>query len=156
MQEPLTLTFTAGADTLHIQIAREGNEALPSHGDARLSLTVASAGFAGRAACWVERAAFDRFSRAMSSLHERTQGHAELRSMSPGEAVLSVRPVAARGIFAVEGLLSTLVRGQDNAFKHAVEFGFEVETAQIEEAARRLAALTAGTAWSVVELPRGA
>lgn len=154
MQEPLTLTFAAGADVLHIQITRDSDPASSSHGEARLSLTVASAGFAGRANCWAEREALDRFSRAMSGLHERLQGHAELRSISPGELVLSIRPISARGVFAVEGQLGAPVPGKDFAFKHTVGFGFEIETAQIERAAKLLAELTAGTAWSVVELTR--
>jgi hypothetical protein len=154
MQEPLTLTFAAGADVLHIQITRESDPASSSHGDARLSLTVASAGFAGRANCWADRDALDRFSRAMSGLHERLQGHAELRSISPGELVLSIRPISADGAFAVEGQLCAPVQGKNLVFKHTIGFGFEIETAQIERAAKLLSELTAGTAWSVVEMTR--
>ena len=154
MQKPLTLSFATGADKLDIEIVREGDAASTTHGDARLSLAVLSGEFAGRAKCWVERDALDRFSRAMSGIQERVQGQAELRSMSPGELALTVHSISERGVFAVEGLLGALVQGQNHGFRHAVTFGFEVGFAEIERAARQLAELTAGTSWNVVELTR--
>jgi hypothetical protein len=154
MQEPLTLSFATGAGRLQIEIARESDPASPSHGDARLSMTVASGDFAGRGYCWVERDTLDRFARAMNGMQERVEGQAELRSMSPGELALTIHSVSARGVFAVEGQLGTRVQGDAHAFPHAVTFGFEVEFAEIQRAARQLAELTAGTSWNVVEMTR--
>jgi hypothetical protein len=57
-------------------------------------------------------------------------------------------------VFAVEGLLGRLIYAQDHIFRHSVTFGFEIELAQVEKAARQLAALTADTSWNVVELTR--
>ena len=154
MQEPLTLSFEAGPNSLQIEITREGDAQSRAHGDARLSATVRSEGFSGRAICWADRDSLDGFSRGMSGLQERGLGQAELRSSSPDELVLSIYPISARGVFAVEGELSTMVHGQEQAFRHAVSFGFEIEAMQIERAATQLSSLTASTSWRVVEMTR--
>jgi hypothetical protein len=154
MQAKDMLIFSGGNDSLRIEIACETDHTAAGYGDAQLSLTVQSSGFAGNGSCWVEGAALRRFSQAMHALNTKMRGAAELQSISKGELALGIQQISARGVFAVEGQLGRLIYAQDHIFRHAVTFGFEIELAQVEKAARQLAALTADTSWNVVELTR--
>jgi hypothetical protein len=154
MQAEETLIFSAGADTLRIALACEVDHTNAGYGQARLDISVRSSGFAGSGSCWVDRATLRSFSQALNGLNATSRGEAELHSISRGEFALAVRQISARGIFAVEGQISRLIYARDHIFRHGVSFGFEIELSQIETAAGQLAALTADTAWNVVELTR--
>jgi hypothetical protein len=154
MQAEETLNFSGGADSLRIGIACEDDYTTQGYGDAQLSVTVQSGGFAGSGSCWVDRMSLRRFSQALNTLNTKMRGTAELRSLSRGELALAIRQISSRGIFAVEGEVGRLINGADQSFRHAVSFGFEIELSQVEQAAKQLARLTADTAWNVVEMTR--
>jgi hypothetical protein len=154
MQAEDTLIFSAGADSLRIALACETDHTNPGYGQARLDVSVQSSGFAGSGSCWVDRMTLRSFSQALNGLSSRMRGEAELHSISKGEFALAIRQISARGIFAVEGHAARLIYARDHIFRHGVSFGFEIELSQIEKAAGQLAALTADTAWNVVELTR--
>jgi hypothetical protein len=154
MQAKDMVNFSGGDDSLQIEIICETDHTVAGYGDAQLAVTVRSSGFAGAGSCWVERPALRRFSQALHALNTKMRSTAELHSMSKGELTLAIQQISARGVFAVEGQLGRLVYAQDHIFRHAVTFGFEVELSQVEKAAKQLAALTADTAWNVVELTR--
>jgi len=154
MRTEETLIFAGGGDSLRIGIVCEADHTAQGYGDAQLSLTVHSSGFAGKGSCWVDRAGLWRFSVAMNALTTKMRGKAELASMSKGELTLTIQQISARGVFAVEGQIGRLVYASDHIFRHAVAFGFEIELSQVEKTAKQLARLTADTAWNVIGLTR--
>ena len=70
-------------------------------------------------------------------------GAAELQSISPGELSLRIYPLSSRGVFAVEAQIGRGVYRQEMRFLHSVNFGFEIETSQVDKAAKQLKRLIA-------------
>jgi hypothetical protein len=154
MQADELLIFSGGDNTLRIGITCETDHTLAGYGDAQLAVTVRSGGFAGNGSCWVDRMGLRRFAQALTALNTKMRGTAELQSVSKGELALAIQQISERGVFAVEGQIGRLIYAQDHIFRHSVTFGFEIEAAQVEKAARQLGAITADTAWNIVELTR--
>jgi hypothetical protein len=121
---------------LEIDGAEEDSPSLQSHGDARLTVRVRSAGFSGDAAAWVSRSAIAAFGRDLAALNASLRGEAVLSSISPGELQLKVFSVSSRGHLAVQGSVEHQVVSENRDFRHSVSFGFEFENSQLELACR--------------------
>jgi hypothetical protein len=92
-----SLRFQNGEDFFEMAVSIEEDAALPSHGDACLTSTVRSAGFAGHNNLWVHESIMSKFCRALVRMEHSLSGEATLESLSPNELELSVRPVTSRG-----------------------------------------------------------
>jgi len=130
------LRFGAQDPQIEIRAAIERDRALPSLGDARLSIQVRSSGFAGHNDLWVRREGLVAFAAALAQLDRLLAGEARLSSISPEELELTVRAVSSRGHLAVEGRLGHRLQGDNAWFLHAVAFGFEIAPAQVSAALR--------------------
>ena len=74
---------------------------LPAAGDVRLEIRGSADSFSGASSCWVQADELASFASALSQLSESLQGTAQLRSISPGEFVLSLTPISPRGYVLV-------------------------------------------------------
>ncbi len=101
---------------------------LPSAGDVRLSVEVASEQFGGRGSTWVAAPALAAFLAELRELEARRQGEATIEGLSPGEFRLRLWSVDHSGHMAVGGLVTKLVHKRWGCpYRHAVEFAFEFD-----------------------------
>ena len=101
---------------------------LPSAGDVEFLVEVASEQFSGHGFAWVAAPALTVFLAQLRELEETRQGEATIEGMSPEEFRLRIRSVDRRGHMAVGGLVTKRVhKGEGSPYRHAVEFGFEVD-----------------------------
>lgn len=74
---------------------------LPAAGDVRLEIRASTDSFTGASSGWVQAGEMASFASALSQLSESLQGTALLRSISPGEFMLSLTPISPRGYVLV-------------------------------------------------------
>jgi hypothetical protein len=141
MQNAQTIVFTAGEDHLHMDVVRVNTPAAIGHGEAQLRMSVQSSGFAGAGSWWADRPSFQAFARDLDALARTLKGKAELRNAWRTDFAFAVEAITSRGHFAVEGQIAAMIHARERAFFHCVRFGFEIELAQIEKAARQLSSL---------------
>lgn len=125
------LRISNGDDFLEMGFAIEEDHTLPSQGDAYITLSVQSAGFAGHNDLWAQSESISAFCRALIALNETLKGEAVLESISPDELVLKVFSFNSRGGLAVEGSTGYHIIGESREFWHSVSFGFEFEQTQL-------------------------
>ena len=106
---------------------------LPSHGDAHLTISINSNGFAGMNEVWVLAAVAQGFLDNLIALEKNRQGEAVLSSISPEELELKVYAMNERGHIAICGKTGYAVHSSEAVFNHSVEFGFELEPNQLEQ-----------------------
>jgi hypothetical protein len=124
------LAFTNGSDFFRFSAELETQAALPSRGDARISVQVKSADFETKNDVWVVRDALVAFCRDLASLERSRRGEAKLVSISPGELEVSVRAVSSLGAIAVGGVCGYSVHRPHGQIWHRLEFGFEFDPSQ--------------------------
>ncbi|RYH43526.1 MAG: hypothetical protein EON54_17255 [Alcaligenaceae bacterium] len=125
------LLFSNGEDFLEMHLQVEEDSSLPSHGDAYVTMRVASAGFTGHNDFWIQADALRNFAADLVRLDGSLSGQANLESISPNELNLTVRSVSSRGHLAIAGSLGYEVRRENSTFWHSAAFGFEFEPAQL-------------------------
>jgi hypothetical protein len=129
------LRFSDGQNYFEMGVAIEEDRALPSHGDAYVTVKVQSEGFNGHNDLWVLAAALTTFCRSLVQLNSSLKGEALLEAMSPKELELKVCSVSSRGHLAVEGSTGYNVQGRNGySYWHAVSFGLEFEPSQLAAA----------------------
>ncbi|MEX0702311.1 MAG: hypothetical protein WD069_09470 [Planctomycetales bacterium] len=127
---------------------------LPSAGDVRLAVRVASHGFCGEYnQVWVAADEFGRFLAALRQLEATRLGAAEMAALSPDEFRLAVRTVDRSRHLVVEGRLGRLVHARH---WHAVEFAFEFDSSLFGGAVREFERLAQGTPNQALHLTGGA
>lgn len=88
----------------------------------------------------------DRFAAFIRALEDVTDGHegeARLESMSPGEAILSVRRLGKDRCMLIEAQVARLHYVCDHGLYNRVSVGFELDESQLPDIVRRLAAVIA-------------
>jgi hypothetical protein len=141
MQTVQTLIFGAEADCLHMEIDRVNDPSSLGYGEARMRMKVRSSGFAGEGSWWAEKSCFDNFVRDVIQLSRTLKGRAELNNQWRQDFAFAIFPITSRGHFAVEGRIAAQIPARERMFLHSVRFGFEIELADIDKAARQLSTL---------------
>ena len=119
---------------IEIGITPEEDEALPSYGDAYVTIAVKSNGFSGRNDLWVTADDMKRFCKSLVQLEMSRKGEAVLESVSPGELVMKVYAADELGHMAVSGQTGYLIRGEKQEYQHSVEFGFDIDPSELQKA----------------------
>ena len=130
------LTFHSAKGKLDVSIVSEETDELPSKGDVRISVLIKSNGFRGHNDIWLDGENFDSFCRALIELETNRQGEAIIKSLSPGEFELTIGSLDSVGHIGVWGKTGYHVMSPIKNFFHAVEFGFEVEPSQLQQAVK--------------------
>ena len=130
------LTFYSAKGKLDVSIVSEETDELPSKGDVRISVLIKSNGFRGHNDIWLDGENFDSFCRALIELETNRQGEAKIKSLSPGEFELTIGSLDSVGHIGVWGKTGYHVMSPIKNFFHAVEFGFEVEPSQLQQAVK--------------------
>ena len=100
------MPITLGDDSSHVEVAvAEVQPVAPGTpgGDVRLILRVQRGAFAGAVDVWIDRDGWAQFLDQLVALERNRAGEATLRSVSPGELVLTVRALDRAGHMGVEG-----------------------------------------------------
>jgi hypothetical protein len=123
------LRLTDGASSLLIDLASWD-------GDAYVTVTVESRGFAGRNDLHVVAAEFRAFCASLVTLQRTLKGEARLTSVMPNELDIVVAPADALGHIVVKGHTGYDVQMAHTSYWHSVHFGFQVEPTQLDAAAK--------------------
>jgi hypothetical protein len=101
---------------------------LPSAGDVKLCVEIASEQFSGHGFAWLAAPALAAFLVQLRELEKRRQGEAMVAGLSPEEFRLRVWSVDRRGHMAVGGMVTKRIhKGEGSPYRHALEFGFEFD-----------------------------
>ena len=119
-----------------------GIELVSWDGDAYLGVTLESHGFSGRNDLHVEGKDFRNFCRGLVKLQSTLSGKAVLRSVDPRELEITFESYGSLGHISVKGRLGYYVDTGRALNWHAVEFGFEVDPQNIDEAVRTAVSYT--------------
>ncbi len=130
------LTFHSARGKLDVLVVSEETDELPSKGDVRVSVLIKSNGFRGHNDVWLDGDNFDSFCRALIELEASRHGEAKIESMSPDEFELTIGSLDSVGHIGLWGKTGYHVMSPLKNFYHAVEFGFEVEPSQLQQAAK--------------------
>ena len=129
------IKFTDKKNFIEINLlCMEQDKSLPSYGDAYISISVESNGFAGKNDLWVDMASLISFCKGLSELERNRKGETCLTSMSPNELDLKVHSLNSRGHIGVSGKTSYNVLSENASFIHSLEFGFEFDPSQLIDA----------------------
>lgn len=110
----------------------------------RTTITAQGYGFAGRYdEVWFFYKELAAFVEALHHFCPRHEGEARLESMSPKEAVVSVRRWDAAGHVLVEAQVSRWLIRRGRGFSNSVSVAFELDPSQLPAAMEALAAVLA-------------
>ena len=123
--------FTNGASLFEMNIAVEQDASLPSEGDACISASAESNGFAGACNAWVGRNELSAFLDSLVSLSKTLRGEARLESMSPQELSISISGSGGRGHFSLKAVLGQEFYCPESRYWHSASFGFTIEPEQL-------------------------
>jgi hypothetical protein len=105
-------------------------------GDAYVSVAVDSGGFSGRNDLHVVAAAFRLFCSQLLALQRTLKGEARLTAVVPGELDIHIEPAGSTGHLAIVGRTGYHMQIAHTTYWHEVRFGFQIEPAQLDAAAR--------------------
>jgi hypothetical protein len=107
-------------------------DGLPTPGDVRFRAVLKLGEFQGEYdQVWIERAVLRQFVRDLQHLVETSKGSAELRSMSPGELALILKPSDTLGHVGAKVRLSRKTYSGRVRRETILEGGFDVEPGQL-------------------------
>ena len=129
-------SFHSAQGKLDVSVVSEEIGELPGKGDVRISALIKSNGFRGHNDISLDGKDFDSFCRALIALEASRQGEAKIAGMSPNAFELTIGSLDFLGHIGVWGKTGYHVMSPRKDFFHAVEFGFEVEPGQLQQAAK--------------------
>ena len=110
----------------------------------KAAIAVQDLGFAGAYdEVWFFRNAFVSFIQALSQFADKHEGEAHLESMSPGEAVLSIRSLDIARHVLVEAQVARWHCIRSHPFLNRVSVAFELDPSLLPDVVRNLAAVIA-------------
>ena len=124
------MKIESGNNHLKLEVSLEGDDTLPSYGDAYVIISISSNGFSGKNDLWVSAEGLKEFCTSLVKLERERRGEATLSSISPGELNLKIYSVDSLGHLAVAGTTSYEVANMP----HSLTFGFEFEPSQLVKA----------------------
>jgi len=102
-------------------------------GDAYVSVSVDSRGYAGANDLHVFSEEFKSFCKGLVNLQKNLKGKVELKSISPDEMDITIQPFDALGHISVKGKLGYHIYTKHSSNWHSVEFGFEVDPQELDK-----------------------
>jgi len=123
------LSLTDGVSRLELDLASWD-------GDAYLTVSVDSRGFAGRNDLHVLGHDFTRFCADLLELQRTLKGEARVVAVHPSELDVHIRRADGLGHIAVSGTTGYHVQIAHASYWHAVHFGFQIEPNQLDSAVR--------------------
>jgi hypothetical protein len=135
-----TIRFSDGENFVEMVLTEEGDHPYGA-GDAKFEIKVRSGGIVYSGDAWILLEDARAFCRALASLNRTLRGEALLKSASPGELELRLRPADDRGLMLVSASAGSAVygqhsleRGRERLYWHGVNFHIEFEPAQLSAA----------------------
>ena len=123
------LVLSDGENTFRMQLLRWD-------GDAYISVSVDSNGFAGRNDLHILGDEFKMFCANLLAVQQSLKGECHISSISPNELDVKIRPADSLGHFEVLGETGYHVISDHQAYWHSVSFGFQIEPSQLDRAIR--------------------
>jgi hypothetical protein len=129
------IRFADHGNFFELDLSMQEHENLPSKGDAYITITLSSHGYAGQNDLWVSFESLCNFCRDIIKLEVTRKGEAILESLSPGELYLQIFSIDSLGHMGVRGNTGFRVFKGTDLFPHSVTFGFEFDPSQLVKAA---------------------
>jgi hypothetical protein len=123
------LILTDGTSSLQIDLANWD-------GDAYIAVSINSRGFTGKTDLYILEEEFRGFCKSFVDLQKTLKGEATLKSISPNELELVIKPYDALGHFSVAGKIGHHFYTTYGYNWHSVEFGFEINPSELDKGIR--------------------